>query len=454
MAGQAIVTIQGREWLTDLAVAPWELTQGLGGIPGIPAGTGMLFDMSYEQSIDVTTEPMLFPLDIAFLSEDLAVTEVYRNVEPGYLVNSVSPARYFLEVNAGEFELLEPGDAVIVDPLPPQDVPAAPSWVTLVYGVAGMLLMGAIVAALVKGIAAKQSEPEKKPAFLPHTTPARKPTRAGVSVHSWEERDRLGIWITDTRSDRVLAEWWDDDARQLFEDGFFKPGTTRNQEISGKAFEDSVLGYAEHIGILTSAVSPAVQPLPSDGGPVAALAEKWSRAKRNSALALKDLEAISSRYDISECKEALLEYRDLDRSDYSDAEEYQEARDEAWEAFVECLESLSAEEEEEQEEKEKDTFRCSVCGKGMNPVDAMMGKVCGACTREQHRRAVKGLPPLPEKYASTRPMTHKTGGGLKPSLDYLADSPELLAWTIEDIGYRDRIDSAFTQAIARARGER
>ncbi len=119
---------------------------------------------------------------------------------------------------------------------------------------------------------------------------------------------------------------------------------------------------------------------------------------------------------------------------------------------MECLESLSAEEEEEGEEEAK--RRCSVCGKDMNPVDAAMGKVCGPCTREQHRRTVKGLPPLPDKYAATRPVAHKQGGSLKQGLEYLADSPELLAWTIEDIGYRDRIDTAFTQAIARARRER
>ena len=71
MAGQVAVTIDDKPWSADLATAPWELTQGLGGIPGIPLGTGMLFDLGFEQAISVTTEPMLFPLDIAFLSESL-----------------------------------------------------------------------------------------------------------------------------------------------------------------------------------------------------------------------------------------------------------------------------------------------------------------------------------------------------------------------------------------------
>jgi hypothetical protein len=36
-------------------------------------------------------------------------------------------------------------------------------------------------------------------------------------------------------------------------------------------------------------------------------------------------------------------------------------------------------------------------------------------------------------------------------LEYLADSPEFLTQTIEDIGYRDKLDNAFKAAIARAR---
>jgi hypothetical protein len=37
-------------------------------------------------------------------------------------------------------------------------------------------------------------------------------------------------------------------------------------------------------------------------------------------------------------------------------------------------------------------------------------------------------------------------------LEYLADSPEFLAYTIEDIGYREKLDAAFLEAIRRAKG--
>ena len=65
MAGQATVKIGDREWSTDVATQPWELSQGLGGLSGILAGTGMLFDLGWEQIIEVTTVPMLFSLDIS-----------------------------------------------------------------------------------------------------------------------------------------------------------------------------------------------------------------------------------------------------------------------------------------------------------------------------------------------------------------------------------------------------
>ena len=95
MAGQVKVTIADKAWLADLANTYWEQVQGLGGISGIAPGSGMFFDMGYEQTITVTTEPMLFALDIAFFSEGLEVTEVYQNVAPGYRVASLAPGVIF-----------------------------------------------------------------------------------------------------------------------------------------------------------------------------------------------------------------------------------------------------------------------------------------------------------------------------------------------------------------------
>ncbi|MEK7354592.1 MAG: DUF192 domain-containing protein, partial [Chloroflexota bacterium] len=152
MAGQLSVRISDKEWLASLAQAPWELTQGLGGIPEIPQGTGMLFDLGFEQTITVTTEPMLFPLDIAFLNEELVVTEVYRDVQPGYLVTSTLPACYFLEVNAGELEGINIGSQVSADSLPLQEVPVASDWVSPMVSFMGVTLMSVFMVGLVKDL--------------------------------------------------------------------------------------------------------------------------------------------------------------------------------------------------------------------------------------------------------------------------------------------------------------
>ena len=78
-----------------------------------------------------------------------------------------------------------------------------------------------------------------------------KPTRDDVVVHAWQERDRIGIWVEDKRTNKSIAEWWDEDAKQMFEDGFFKPGIPHlSSEEPGHEFVESVLDYAEDIGIL------------------------------------------------------------------------------------------------------------------------------------------------------------------------------------------------------------
>ena len=87
--------------------------------------------------------------------------------------------------------------------------------------------------------------PKKEPLY-PHIPKSQKkkweisletrPTRDDVRVEVWEERDRLhketGVYY---------QSWWDDDARQMFEDGFFK---------RGPKLEESVLDYAEEMGFL------------------------------------------------------------------------------------------------------------------------------------------------------------------------------------------------------------
>lgn len=66
-------------------------------------------------------------------------------------------------------------------------------------------------------------------------------SRDDVRVEVWEERDRLHIGIQNKETGDYLASWWDDEAREMFEQGFFE----REPRL-----KESVLSYAEEMGIL------------------------------------------------------------------------------------------------------------------------------------------------------------------------------------------------------------
>jgi hypothetical protein len=71
-------------------------------------------------------------------------------------------------------------------------------------------------------------------------------TLNNTTLEYWAERDRVNISLES--GDATIAEWWDDDARQMFEDGFFDSkafimGKLVNKDLLHK----SVVDYAnEH----------------------------------------------------------------------------------------------------------------------------------------------------------------------------------------------------------------
>lgn len=117
MPGTAMVRIAETEWLVSVASLPWELSAGLGGWSSLPAGNGTLFDLGAERTVQVTTEPMLFPIDIIFVSEDGVVVNIVRDINPGNVVSQETPVRYFLEINASEAEGIHTGDVVEIEQL-------------------------------------------------------------------------------------------------------------------------------------------------------------------------------------------------------------------------------------------------------------------------------------------------------------------------------------------------
>jgi uncharacterized membrane protein (UPF0127 family) len=409
MPGQAIITIQNQAWQVTLATDPWEQVQGLGGISGIAPGAGMLFDMGYEQEINVTTEPMLFPLDIAFLSEDLAVTEVYHNIFPGYLVNTTKPARFFLEVNAGEMEGIEEGSQADLELLALQNSSSGvPDWLNTLTGFMGFMLMAVFMSGLIRSQLGDEDKKSSGSPLLLAKTLVRheyriRMDRQGNIMITREKEPGRSVFLQFEADKELVYEILKKSEKNEMEKGW----TVRIKDSEPRSSGLSELWQTSGQPELPSK-NETPTPAGSQGLPAAHLVEKWRGAKaRNSTQALRELDNLGPDLDTSECKEALADYQAIERTDYGEQEEYQEARDEAWENFLECLESLSAEEEE--------------------------------------RMAV-------EKQPSTIQGKGPTSKGSR--LEYLVDSPEYLTQTIDDIGYRDRIDQAFTKAIARSRGGR
>ena len=209
MAGQLRVTVAGRQWLASLADTYWELVQGLGGVAAMDAGAGMLFDLGSEQAITVTTEPMLFSLDIAFLSESLVITEVYRSVPPGCLVHSATPARYFLEVNAGELADIRSGDQAALEILSLQGETSVPDWVPAFSSFTAFLLMSFFLVGAVKILAKAMSSDTPKVSLLREPSQEGRVGRAkaGKCARCSASRDQCEVCEKVSPRDYGLLSW-------------------------------------------------------------------------------------------------------------------------------------------------------------------------------------------------------------------------------------------------------
>jgi len=341
MARQAAIKIGDREWLVDVATQPWELSQGLGGLSELPAGTGMLFDLGWDQAIKVTTVPMLFPLGIAFMAGDLSVTELYRNVAPSYIVTSQLPARYFLEVNAGELDDIETGAQAEVSLLSTVIVATETDWMPAMLGFMGFMLMGMLMITLVRDLASEAfKEPEKKPLLY------------GPQGQSLLAHTRDVIQHEDKPCGTCYADAW----RFLIKHG------------EGELVHGTVYSGNRRIGHAWVQTNPDFIWEPQTG-----------------------------RY-----------FTNLGfRCDFAPIEESRYSPEQA-------------------------------------AVMLARARHFGPWTEEERRQYLKdNVPALIHK--------HKSGSKHNDDLDLLPDSPEFLAYTIDDIGFRDIIESAFREAIARSR---
>jgi uncharacterized membrane protein (UPF0127 family) len=134
MSQNGTLTIGAKTWQITYLNDIISMAQGLSGVTTLAPSSGVLFDLGTPTTIQVTTEQMLFPLDIVFFNFyglagapsnniGMKVTEIWRNVQPGLVQSVVTPSEYFLEINAGEAADINVGDnaraIVTVTPVTP-----------------------------------------------------------------------------------------------------------------------------------------------------------------------------------------------------------------------------------------------------------------------------------------------------------------------------------------------
>jgi uncharacterized membrane protein (UPF0127 family) len=336
MVGEALVSINDKQWNVSVAASSSDLSQGLGGLNSLASQTGELFELGLSQIIQVTTMPMLFPLDIAFLSENLQITEITHDIQPGFLVTSTQPARYFLEVNAGELAEVNTGDTAIVTLITPPTIDRNPDWISMLVEVVGFTVAMVMLATIIRDMLKSIHEAPQNLHLLPQTR-----TRGKYIL----KMDRMGnILITHK----------------------LHPG------------KDVFLQFESDKEIIF---------------------ELLHRAER------KDLEAGWS-------------------VEIADNQPRASILDELWEC----------------QNKAQETTK--IAGRNRDSGTA------GEERKQSYNRTSDGKSPY-----SSRNNTN-SGRSSEGNLDFMSDSQEFLAYTIEDIGYRDKIDDAFIEAIKRTRGKK
>jgi hypothetical protein len=339
-----------------------------------------------------------------------------------------------------------------------------------------------------------------------------KPARDEVEIGTWVERDRIGIWLTDKGTGKTVAQWWDEDAREMFEQGWFKPGDIRRQTITGRAFEESVLDYAESMGLLAgdglSELLPGVRVMPKLPPEaykdimfceyirdLVRLGETitdeearrmWEARKKQQPQRLPAVAPREGQYSwlitdretgeimiktgyatIGKAQRAARDFA-LRRARYAGEHPvklriYDRDPDIGkLEIGVVFLGKIRLPEgrvvEEHLEPQAVPRF---------SPGEIVMYKGERVRVAEQIGDRVNIFIPSRQELVWVKPEALEKIEGKQPAvipteprrprpgkdeLEFLPDSPEFLAYTIDDIGYRERIDTAFQQAIKRAKG--
>jgi len=555
MPGQAVVTINGKQWSVSVANTYAELTSGLSGVESIQPQTGILFDLGYDQSqIVIDMSQMLFPLDIIFINSTQGVVGVSQNCEPGldvYLENEQLPgARCFLEVNAGEAEGIEVGDDVAIQGY------AQPTQLDISSLMNFMLIM--VVVVMMFKMVGKALEPPKerpklppgyKPVYLTEIMKEPPPAyaewkakleagygqyRPGISepqvkqevrsipkdVLHYYFREKIGSQLgylpairrtgvavmpklpEQARGDFLFFEYirdlvrlgetiTDEEARRMWEawEKRYSPEPRSLLQTTGKMPYDKEL---EH---------PAV--FPQD------LAEKvrefWRKACEWEDIPLESKFVVFSDdnpyvKDYNEAVGQLLRWRQFRTGEWAPATTFKKGEG----TKLDSLEIVKAYKQISRHGEDKISVSLQAWAlfpRGRRPHfismyrsgdDYVITPLYAHISEWVHvpvvkvKAWIKSLPvkhfepmavapeyqeeaerlarevdepmaiiPLPSmaRQAAVIP-TQPSPPSPKQELEFVSDSPEYLAYTIEDIGYREKLDTAFQTAIARAKGAR
>jgi uncharacterized membrane protein (UPF0127 family) len=109
------VLIGEKEFLFSFAETALELITGLKGVTRLEPYNGMLFDFGHESYLIMTPKGLIFPVEVAFISEEGRIKEI-KCLDPanGFIRSSSVRARYALEVPVGFFEThnIQIGDSI------------------------------------------------------------------------------------------------------------------------------------------------------------------------------------------------------------------------------------------------------------------------------------------------------------------------------------------------------
>jgi uncharacterized membrane protein (UPF0127 family) len=455
MSGQAIVTIRDRQWICSVASTYEELTMGLSGVPSMPTGTGMLFILPQQQIVTVTAEGMLFPLSVIFIDNNLRVTEVALLLAPGDEGTTSLPCRYFLEVNVGEADSIQPGDVVS---LQITQAPGISSWITPVVTFAGLAITGIFMAKMSKIMAdAVLGKPKEKLALLPKTEGRFKPGEIvlykGERVRVSEQiGDRVNIFIP-SRQELV---WVKPEKLERIEKDFLlaTEETMEYRVEENKPYGTWVIVELFPGGTVRSPFSTKEEAIKREEEIGEYYGWKLKRVEFTpEEIALLDPQRFPKR---TEALHKLKGYDVIHVHDDGDLTVRSRGK-----FYVVTTEGQTFEQKEyltkHLPQTEKQYVEIITPGQTSLTIGSIVS--LEELQRENKKARERGETPatarmwLGGKPVMIRPKVVPTESDKKgkDELEFLPDSPEFLAYTIEDIGYREKIDSAFQQAIARVK---